>query len=412
VGDHKDYYLPGPRNYHEAVVLLSSHVDFEGCTFQKLPDDSSSAEGDALAIFSDDANYPGDSSATFRNCKFLGIGQGIHTRFSYVLVENCYFQGKHGDNDDIDLWGESTPTCLIRNNMFDLPEYDDRINPTKCSAIITGNIIMGSNDHGIVLRDKGSPVVMNNFIRNCSHGGIAVENTCTALLVNNTIVGCGRGLRLFDLGRAGSPYYLTPGSGTATITNCIIWDCTQSIYMEDSSNTQAKDRGAHITINYCDIKGGRNSIVVTGTYSTVTWGEGNIDADPLFVAAGSTNYHLKSQAGHWEPTSQNWIQDNVTSPCIDVGDPNSDWTAELWPHGKRINMGAYGGTAEASMSLLDVGNIADLNNDDTINWADFGNLAQNWLTTLFLLAEDLDRNGMVDFADFALFAENWLAGVE
>ncbi len=42
--------------------------------------------------------------------------------------------------------------------------------------------------------------------------------------------------------------------------------------------------------------------------------------------------------------------DDVTSPCIDAGDPNSDWTGETWPHGGRINMGAYGGTREASMS--------------------------------------------------------------
>jgi hypothetical protein len=409
-GEHQEYYTPGPRDYHEAVTILASHVDFEGCIFQNLYDLTNTAtqEGDAIAVISDDQDHPGNASATFRNCKFLGIGQGIHTRFSYVLVENCYFQNKHGDNDDIDLWGESIPPCLIRNNMFDLPEYDDRINPTKCSAIITGNIIMGSNDHGIVLRDKGSPIVMNNFIRNCSSGGIAVENTCTATIMNNTIVGCGKGLRLFDLGRSGSPYYLTPGSGTATVTNCIIWDCTQSITLTDSSNTQAKDRGAHITINYCDIKGGRNSVTVTGTYSTVTWGQGNIDVDPQFVAAASTNYHVKSQAGHWDPTRLSWIKDNVTSPCIDAGDPNSDWTSELWPNSKRINMGAYGGTPEASMSLSAAGNIADFNHDDTVNLSDLLMLADMWLAEEVLLAEDVNRDGSVDFADFTLLASHWL----
>ena len=62
------------------------------------------------------------------------------------------------------------------------------------------------------------------------------------------------------------------------------------------------------------------------------------------------DYHLKSQAGRFDPKSQNWIQDAVTSPCIDSGDPNSPIGAEPVPNGGVINMGAYGGTAEASKS--------------------------------------------------------------
>jgi hypothetical protein len=67
--------------------------------------------------------------------------------------------------------------------------------------------------------------------------------------------------------------------------------------------------------------------------------------------ADNGDYHLKSQAGRWDPKSQTWVLDELTSPCIDAGDPASDWTAELWPHGERINMGAFGGTPQASMSF-------------------------------------------------------------
>jgi len=42
--------------------------------------------------------------------------------------------------------------------------------------------------------------------------------------------------------------------------------------------------------------------------------------------------------------------DDVTSPCIDAGDPNSPVGDEPEPNGGRINMGAYGGTEEASKS--------------------------------------------------------------
>jgi hypothetical protein len=62
--------------------------------------------------------------------------------------------------------------------------------------------------------------------------------------------------------------------------------------------------------------------------------------------------HLKSQAGRWDPVARLWVQDEVTSPCIDAGDPATPAGDEPQPNGGRINMGAYGGTAEASKSLV------------------------------------------------------------
>ena len=73
------------------------------------------------------------------------------------------------------------------------------------------------------------------------------------------------------------------------------------------------------------------------------------------------DYHLKSQAGRFDPKSQSWpctesgagwVIDDVTSPCIDAGDPNSPVAFEPEPNGGRINMGAYGGIDQASKSYL------------------------------------------------------------
>ena len=327
-GAHQDYYEPGPRDYHEAVVVLACHIDVNNCTFQRLPDDSHGAEGDAIAIISDDPNYPGEATARISGCDFLGIGQGVHTRFSHVLVEDCFFTGKRGDNDDVDLWGESTPPPLIRNNIFLDPDHDDAINPTRCSPVIVGNLIAGTDDHGIVLRDEGSPILINNVVIDCANGGIAIENSSTATLINNTIVGCGRGLRLFDLGRWGPPYRLNPGGGIATVVNCIIWDCSTPIALADSSNTKIADRGSHITVLYSDIEGGRDGISVSGQHSTVTWGEGNIDADPLFADLDTLDVHLLRG-----------------SPAIDTADttqaPETDRDGHPRPCGVAADMGAY-----------------------------------------------------------------------
>ncbi|NQT89281.1 hypothetical protein HQ560_21110 [bacterium] len=61
------------------------------------------------------------------------------------------------------------------------------------------------------------------------------------------------------------------------------------------------------------------------------------------------DYHLKSTVGRYDPVASSWAADAAHSPCIDTGDPASPVDGELEPNGTRINMGAYGGTVEASM---------------------------------------------------------------
>jgi hypothetical protein len=424
-GDHKSYYdndcnadTPLPkRNYREAIVVLASHVAFEHCVFEHLPDDSSSPEGDAIAVISDDPDVGGDATATIIGCQFLSIGQAVHTRFSYVLVEDCFFTDHHGDNDDVDLYGESNPAPLIKNNLFLNPAHDDMINPTRCSAIIIGNIIAGCDDHGIVLRDKCSPILINNLIYDCSSAGIAVQNQCDALLINNTIVDCARGIRFFDhTGRRGPPYCLFPGSGSATLVNCIIWDCPTPILLTDSPYPE--DRGSHATVLHCNIEGGQGGASVS-SHSTLTWGAGNINADPQFANAGTGDFHLKSTVGRWNPISQTWVTDNTHSPCIDSGtayatdDPNDayaglvDWRGELWPHGKQINMGTYGGTAQASLSTILAGNAADCNNDGMVNAEDLKWLTEQWLSEKMPQHADVNRDQHVDFQDFTELGQHW-----
>jgi len=114
---------------------------------------------------------------------------------------------------------------------------------------------------------------------------------------------------------------------------------------------------------------------VHGEIDLGRYSEGDLDADPCFVAPGYWadpnalgaeadpndpsavwvvgDYHLKSQAGRWDVASQSWVLDEVTSPCIDAGDPASLIDDEPAPNGARINMGAYGGTAQASKSAYE-----------------------------------------------------------
>jgi len=74
----------------------------------------------------------------------------------------------------------------------------------------------------------------------------------------------------------------------------------------------------------------------------------NIEASPEYANQSKKDYHLKSRAGRWNGSS--WINDSISSPCIDAGYELSDYSAEPEDNGKRINIGTYGNTKYASKS--------------------------------------------------------------
>lgn len=174
-----------------------------------------------------------------------------------------------------------------------------------------------------------------------------------------------------------------------------------------------------VTVKFCDIQDWPG----LETYEGLVF-EGCMNTDPNFAAAGvwdeqgtaepeddlwiEGDYHLRSAAGRWDASIQQWVTDEVSSPCIDAGDPNDlNWQNELWPHGGRINMGAYGGTAEASMSPDPAGNTADLNHDGAVDLADWSQWADDWLFEKVLIDSDFDRDNDTDIEDLVIFAGQW-----
>jgi len=135
-------------------------------------------------------------------------------------------------------------------------------------------------------------------------------------------------------------------------------------------------------------------------------GPGNINVDPCFVDPGywadlnnpavaarqddpcavwvAGDYHLKSQGGHWDRASETWARDEATSLCIDAGEPNGPLGAEPFPNGGYVNLGAYGGTPEASKSyfgepICEVQLAGDLNGDCKVDQTDMDILRAHWL---------------------------------
>ena len=206
------------------------------------------------------------------------------------------------------------------------------------SPEITNNIIIDNRPDGISC--VGAANIKNNIIMNNSQNGILCDS---ALFISqNIIVGNGK----WGIYCPGSPKIInntissnggTKGGGiyvgdysAPTMLNTIIWgNGTQEIELEHATK-------GTIYVTYSDVKGG--------------WpGEGNIDADPLFVDPDSGDYHLSD-----------------CSPCIgagimtpDVPDTDIDGNPRPNPPDSNPDMGAYENPkAEPPGSIS--GNVTDL----------------------------------------------------
>ena len=137
--------------------------------------------------------------------------------------------------------------------------------------------------------------------------------------------------------------------------------------------------------------------------------------DDFFVLG---DYHLKSAGWRWDAIRNRWTYDTVTSRCVDAGNPGCPLADEplaipddpdnLYGHNLRINMGAYGGTAQAGIPPYQWALLCDLTNDGIVNLLDFSAQARDYLHTAPEQPGDVDRDGTVDIWDLNLLLQDWL----
>jgi len=314
-----------------------------------------------------------------------GLGGGLYNYYSAVTLENCEFRSNQAWSSNPEphstgggmrnYYGE----CGLSNCSFwgnSAQEQGGGMGNYNCQVRALNSLFSGNT-----VEDTGGG--MNND----GSGGFLELINCT--IADNIAGQAGGGAANYVFAN----YFLA--------TNCIFWGNSDGSGGVLSGQFTQNILG-ELSVNYCCVQDeDPNDGVVFG-------GENNIDDDPLFVDATGGDYHLQSQAGRWDPNMARWVFDPNTSKAVDAGDPDSDWSGELWPDGGRINMGVYGGKAEASMSLATVGNVADLNHDGKVNLADWVLFNGHWLRAEVLQAADLDRDGVVDLRDFWLFQGEWL----
>ncbi len=287
----------------------------------------------------------------------------------------------------------------------DIGIYCDAASPTISSCRIIEN-----NGNGIEMQNNASPNISYCEIL-CNQGsGLTISTGRTSYLsmpvIEHCVIAANRlhGINCNLPNVINSTISSNGQRGVSgqqpKIKNSIIFHNSR-----DTDNIQIECISA--AIEYSNIQGGWD-------------GTGNINQDPCFAETGFWNdndtsedtwlygdYHLQSEVGRLNPNALTWVRDSVTSPCIDAGDPNSDWRNELWRHGKRINMGAYGGTTQASLSMSYAGDIRDINGDDIVSWDDVLRLSGKWSSNYTPLKEDLNLDGVIDVNDLAFFEGNW-----
>jgi predicted outer membrane repeat protein len=358
-----------------AIHASGTHLTLEDCHFV---DNWATGLGGAIQSV--------DSDLSLTGCTFMRNaghqGGAIHHQQGTLTLADCRFEANVADRQGgaIDLNEQQSASmvrCTFRRNWTSASGSGGAIANGIAPLFLDGCSFSGNRARqgGAIATDGPSPFDPNSqaegtVMVRCLFTGNSASDAGGALWVSHA------GFTILNCTFAQNKGYYT-GSTLAwpflwgdrvvcrvAMENCIVWDGTGPISVSRSGIARRPWPGeeqarAEVTIRYSNVQGG--------------WaGEGNIDADPLFAdpgywaAAANPNqvvtstyagavwidgdYRLKSQAGRWDPASATWVQDDVTSPCIDAGDPDSPVGDEPEPNGGRINLGAYGGTSEASQS--------------------------------------------------------------
>lgn len=296
----------------------------------------------------------------YNNTAYIQTNSGLRASCSnHVKIYNNVITANDKGGSGIEIQKENT----INGAMTDVEVFNNTIYNIKYSGIwIFGLATAEAYQYA---PEDAYVHVHHNTIYNTGYaetssnatlkGGIYTDGF-NALIENNVVDGCyGAGILVEQWypGRTSAP-----GPYTLTIKNNIISNTKDNPQLrpapEEESGYGIYYKLAERHSFNVDYNCFYNNNAVNYKNFTPISDVGNLfDQDPYFADAENHDYHLKSQYGRWNGSSF-VTTDEVTSPCINAGDPSSEYANEPAENGGRINIGRYGNTAEASKSIAKV----------------------------------------------------------
>jgi len=311
----------GPNN-----CIIDCEGDGQGFYFYGWESADSVVAG--FTITSGQATYGGGiycaySSPTIKNCIITGNngethGGGIYIAIASPVIENCVISGNtSGNGGGVFCHWSSLATianCTISDNVVTYwgggIYCSNDSSPTIRGCSIRANR-SGYGGGGIACFSSASItncIISENSSEFSDAGGICIRGFSTSVNITN----CTISKNTADYGGGISCTH----DASATLTNSILWNNVATGGSEIAlGNPGHSFTPLSFEVQYSDIKGGEASVYVQPG-SNLNWGDGNINADPMFFG---DDYSLK-----------------IDSPCIDTGDPSSPFD----PDGTRADMGA------------------------------------------------------------------------
>ena len=321
--------------------------------------------------------------------------------FARVTIERCTFE-ENGIPFDHRLYGGSTTTgqglgfwnpvygstmfindsrvtmhgCVVRANRGSTPRaaYGGGViyvNYALDGTEIRNCLFVGNEELGSTI----SEVTPENYAQWCGALVLAPTANCTAMVQNCTFAynlsetsrGAGAlSVRQPDLGSGVD----RSAVGTVVVRDSVFYGNRRGKNGIGGADLAAADE-ATVDVAYSYFTDA-NAVTGADELDNVSYGDPLfvtplVEVTPLIVPETATatfyydfnmsgaldavkafDVHLKSRTGTF--VNGEWTAFDVSSPAIDAGDPASPCANEPKPNGHRVNMGAYGNTAYASLS--------------------------------------------------------------
>jgi len=374
--------------------------------------------------------YVGSGSPRITNCTIINNrGGGIRGRYADLVISQCHITGNFIGGGVICYRSDvaisisqitanagggvyfshghlTLSNCEVSHNLpggaygsiagVQMSHSDATINNCTIAENLGGRKGAGLSAYRSTLTIYNCAITANNAT--LSGGGVYVGGNSDAVIANSTIAG---NTALLGGGVACD-------GGEAILLNSVLWHNTAMFGPQLVATDWLEYIGA-LSVSHCDVEGGEANVRLDGD-AMLTWGPANIDADPLFVAPDTGDYHLLPGSPCID-AGCNWAvprdiadldddgdTDEITPLDLDgegrfFDDPETPDTGCGWP--PIVDMGAYefGNTGPQPC-------FGDLDNDRDVDLDDLAVLLIRYGES-DACEGDLDCDGDVDLSDLA-----------